>query len=105
MTDAPELIWAEPDGGDILVHNGDPALERLIATGYLYEYRRADLCADPALLAEAVEVLRFYADPTFNGYDVTVGDYGLSMETGKIIKDSGNRARAFIAKLENRHDR
>lgn len=40
---APDKIWAEPDGGDIIVHNGADDLEGLIATGCLYEYVRADL--------------------------------------------------------------
>ena len=41
--DMPVTIWAEPDGGDTTIHNGDPKLEALIATGYLYEYTRADI--------------------------------------------------------------
>ena len=53
---------------------------------------RADLCADPALLAEAVEVLRgllIAADGD------SYGDYFNAIEAGH----------AFLAKLENRHDR
>lgn len=50
--DAPERIWAEPDGGSILIHNGAPNLAGLIATGYLTEYIRVDL------MAELVEALR-----------------------------------------------
>lgn len=42
MTDAPERIWAEPDGSEIIIHNGAPDLKGLIATGYLHEYIRAD---------------------------------------------------------------
>ena len=36
--DAPETIWAEPDGDEILIHNGAEDLDQLIHTGYLYEY-------------------------------------------------------------------
>jgi hypothetical protein len=43
MTDAPEKIWAEPDGETLIIHNGDPDLERFIATGYLHEYTRTDI--------------------------------------------------------------
>ena len=50
--DAPERIWAEPDGDTILIHNGAPNLAGLIATGYLTEYIRVDL------MAELVEALR-----------------------------------------------
>ena len=55
---------------------------------------RADLCADPALLAEAVEVLRI----TLRFIENTESELGIKL-------DSGNRARAFLAKWENRHDR
>lgn len=45
MRNAPERIWAEldMDGEEILIHNGDPDLVRLIKTGYLNEYIRADI--------------------------------------------------------------
>lgn len=45
MTEAPERIWAEPDGDTIIVHNGAENLDDLIATGYLYEYVRKDVAA------------------------------------------------------------
>lgn len=96
--DAPERIWAfnaKQTGYRFYAAGPQPEFDNV-------EFRRADLCADPARLAEAVEVLRFYADPTFNGYDVTIRDYGLSVDTGEIIKDNGDRARAFLSKLENR---
>ena len=55
----------------------------------------ADLCADPALLAEAVEVLRD-----------AVAAWELHNETGDMMQGHwAGDARAFIAKLENRHDR
>ncbi|MEH6505034.1 MAG: hypothetical protein V7786_02075 [Sulfitobacter litoralis] len=56
MTEAPERIWAEPDGEDIIIHNGKPNLEALISTGYLSEYVRSDL-ARPMTVAEAAKVL------------------------------------------------
>lgn len=52
MSDAPEILWAEPDGDTIIIHNGASNLEALIATGYLTKYIRADL------MAELVEVLQ-----------------------------------------------
>ncbi|NGQ91494.1 hypothetical protein G5V65_11355 [Rhodobacter sp. HX-7-19] len=101
--DAPERIWAcrEPDwhSGE----TGSPLIggnwEDHDFTGHGAEYVRADLCADPALLAEAVEVLRECHD--------ALRDHGKQyphMVKGYTL-DAENRARAFIAKLENRHDR
>tara|TARA_R110000824_G_scaffold226132_4_gene413831 strand:- start:55 stop:324 length:270 start_codon:yes stop_codon:yes gene_type:complete len=43
MTNAPKKIWAEPDGETLIIHNGSPDLEGLIATGYIHEYTRADI--------------------------------------------------------------
>tara|TARA_R110002167_G_scaffold74809_9_gene209124 strand:+ start:1446 stop:1697 length:252 start_codon:yes stop_codon:yes gene_type:complete len=43
MSNAPETLWAEPDGDDILIRNGAVDLEALITTGDLYEYVRADI--------------------------------------------------------------
>lgn len=42
---APRTIWAEPDGDEVLIHNGAEDLEQLIHTGYLYEYIRCDIHA------------------------------------------------------------
>lgn len=50
---APETIWAEPDGDEILIHNGAEDLDQLIHTGYLYEYTRTDLL--DKRMAEAVK--------------------------------------------------
>ncbi len=47
--------------------------------------------------------LEFYADRGFDGYNVGIGDYGLSIEAGEIIKDGGDRARAALQ--ENTDDR
>lgn len=52
-----------------------------------------DLRAEVARLREALE---FYADKAFDGYDVSITDYGLSTELGEIIKDGGDRARAVL---------
>lgn len=49
-----------------------------------------------------VEALRFYADPTLDGYDVHVTDYGLSTDDGHIIKDGGEKARAALTAWENK---
>ena len=53
MTDAPDTMWIEPDGDDFIIHNGKKDLPDLIATGYLYEYIRADL--SDARVAQARE--------------------------------------------------
>lgn len=108
MTEAPEKIWAT---GWFL----DPTCrwwsdKRLGENAAQTEFRRADLCADPALLAEAVEVLRFYADEeNYRGRSITdpCGCCSSWYEPKIHIdgEDSGDRARAFIAKLEARHDR
>lgn len=57
------------------------------------------LAAQKALLKEAMETLRFYADEHYDGYDVCITDYGLSTENGPIITDGGDRARATLAKM------
>lgn len=68
----------------------EPQAEKLRA-----EYRtRADLCADPALLAEAVEVLRD-----------AVAAWELHNKTGDMMQGHwAGDARLFLNKLENRHD-
>lgn len=50
------------------------------------------------LVAELVEALEFYADRQYNGYDIEVTDYGLSINGGPIIKDGGDKARAALAR-------
>ena len=56
---------------------------------------RADLCADPALLAEAVEVLRD-----------AVAAWELHNKTGDMMQGHwAGDARFLLNKLENRHDR
>jgi hypothetical protein len=50
--------------------------------------------------AELVDALRFYADPDGDGYAANVTDYGLGLETGDIINDRGDRARALLARIE-----
>ena len=52
------------------------------------------------VVQELREALEFYADRSFTGYDIDIGDYGLSMKTGDIIKDEGDIARAALAKLD-----
>lgn len=68
--------------------------------GYASAMREVELAARVSAAPELLEALRFYADPSFDGYDVDVSDYGLSMKTGSIIKDAGDKARAAIAKAE-----
>ena len=64
------------------------------------QHEAADrLEAQEALLKEAMEALRFYADEHYDGYDIYITDYGLSTENGPIIADSGDLARATLAKL------
>ena len=62
MTDAPEKIWAEPDGETLIIHNGNSDLEALIATGYLHEYIRTDVAeARTDKLLELMRTSRFAA--------------------------------------------
>lgn len=72
MNEAPEIIWAEPDGiHDIIIHNGASNLDGLIATGYLTKYVRADRIEElEAKLERAVDGLMSLV----NAYDE--GDYG-----------------------------
>ncbi len=94
--DAPKRIWAwtfkDCDWKSAWTVADEDAPPH--ATAYI----RADIAAPD--LAELVEALRFYADPTYNGYDVNIGNYGLSMQAGEIIKDAGDRARAALAKIK-----
>lgn len=55
-----------------------------------------DLTPDPRVTA-LVQALEFYADPTIDGYDVEITDYGLSRKEGRIIQDGGDKARAALA--------
>ena len=48
-------------------------------------------------IAELEGALEFYADRRFDGYDVNITDYGISMDTGPIIKDAGDIARAALS--------
>ncbi len=79
----PERIWATEDAANF----GEDKFHTTRPMSGLTEYIRADLCADPALLAEAVEVLRgllIAADGD------SYGDYFNAIEAGH----------AFLAKLE-----
>jgi hypothetical protein len=80
-----------------------PHLSRVMWAGLAAaEKARADRAE--ALLKEAVEVLRFYADEGLDGYDIQVTDYGLSTQDGHIIKDGGDIARATLAKIKEAKD-
>lgn len=75
------------------------------------QFTRADLCAEPALLAEAVEVLRAITalDDTAEccGHGVC-GGYSPPECCGQPLYGldrAKNAATAFLSKLENRHDR
>lgn len=86
--DAPERIWATEDAANF----GEDKFHTTRPMSGLTEYIRADLCADPALLAEAVEALRtllIAADAD------SYADYFNAIEAGH----------AFMSKLDNRHDR
>ena len=52
-----------------------------------------------AALLKAEEALAFYEDKNGNGYDVEITDYGLSVKTGEIIKDAGDRASATLTEI------
>lgn len=104
--DAPERIWATEDAANF----GEDKFHTTRPMSGLTEYIRADLCADPALLAEAVEVLREartdlaayvdhdYPPETCATYPSVARQHHRDMELCRRID-------AFLAKLENRHDR
>ena len=102
MSDAPERISLELRQGlsdDFWSECRDPRYAKSEPVAYV----RADrLEAQEALLKEAMEALRFYADEHYDGYDVCITDYGLSTENGPIITDGGDRARATLTKLRSR---
>lgn len=86
MSEAPKDIWINWKAANAadLAYNEPPITQWDDVSQH---YRRADLCADPALLAEAVEVVRYL-----------LSDVDDDLASAQI-------ARAFLAKLENRHDR
>lgn len=100
----PERIWATEDAANF----GEDKFHTTRPMSGLTEYIRADLCADPALLAEAVEVLRAFAD-AMKAAQETTGTQTMGMlEAAAFYHLKGgsfHRARAFLSKLENRHDR
>lgn len=99
--DAPEKIalrWelgAAVTNGPLMTH---PDYTRFVS---------ADLCADPALLAEAVEVLRYVIDNACGAAEIKGNKLVIvcTNEEWEAHVAATNAARAFIAKLENRHDR
>ena len=98
--DAPERIWATEDAANF----GEDKFHTTRPMSGLTEYIRADLCADPALLAEAVEVLRPFAD---HAQDRQVDDpaWRDSYTMSIVVTVAELRAaRAFLSKLENRHE-
>ena len=90
---APERIWSSLDSFGFR-KSVSPYSQTLAKST---EYVRSDLfdalTAENARLRDALE---FYADKAFDGYDVSITDYGLSTELGEIIKDGGDRARAAL---------
>lgn len=94
-------IVTGPGGGIVSnVNDAEQPNARFIAAARDLVPAMADrLEAQEALLFEAMETLRFYADEHYDGYDIHITDYGLSTENGPIIKDSGERARATLAKM------
>ena len=85
------LIWS--GGGRQVGTAPISANARLIALAPTLAQETLDLRAKVARLRDALE---FYADKAFDGYDVSITDYGLSTELGEIIKDGGDRARAAL---------
>lgn len=72
MTNAPEKIWIEIDGDDILIHNNKPNLLELISTGFLLAYIRKD--RHDALLKQVREdALREAADACCHPTNVESG--------------------------------
>lgn len=93
---APERIWAEPDGEDIIIHNGAPDLAALIATGYLHEYTRTDI-HQAALdrIAELEGELGWYGEQALLARLIhSEGDIGRH----SLAEDGGKRARDVLAK-------
>ncbi|MBY6005390.1 hypothetical protein KUV62_15805 [Salipiger bermudensis] len=60
----------------------------------------ASLARELIAARRVVEALEFYADRSFDGYDVEITDYGISMSVGDIIKDGGDKARAALSAYE-----
>ena len=85
-----ERIWPERI---LTLHPQVKTFGEMVSHPERREYVRRDLCADPALLAEAVEVLRWIAETPAHEAGQTANEYHMQQ-----------RARAFIAKLENRHE-
>lgn len=84
-------VWSE-DGRKVGTAIMGPDA-RLIALAPTLAQEVLALRAEVARLREALE---FYADKAFDGYDVSITDYGLSTELGEIIKDGGDCARAAL---------
>lgn len=81
------MIWVNNPSSEVKTLKADMPTSLIgVANVLPITEHRADLCADPALLAEAVEVL---------GYLLSDVDDDLA---------SAQIARAFIAKLEARHE-
>ncbi|WP_434612143.1 hypothetical protein [Tabrizicola sp. M-4] len=94
MTYLVEVTAVQSAVREYLVHESSEIAQHVEQIIAAVPPARADLCADPALLAEAVEVLRM----------VDAWGHGLRHHTShesKMVKS----ARAFLSKLENRHDR
>jgi hypothetical protein len=74
------------------------ARERLAGDELLTKYSQVEARADrlDAMLKEAEEVVRFYADEGGNGFATRCG------HRGHILNDDGDKARAFLARLEAR---
>lgn len=99
--DAPEQIWAWTGRDNARRWHSAPTSRDCT------EYRRADLCADPALLAEAVEVLRAFADAMKAAQETTGTQTMGLLEAAAFYHLKGgsfHRARAFLSKLENCHE-
>jgi hypothetical protein len=89
------VVSAEPDIADVEAV-GDPSAWLFHSPSHSSHVeidRIAALSAENERLRKALE---FYADRGFDGYDVDVTSYGISMEKGAIIKDGGDIARAAL---------
>lgn len=86
MGEAPEKIWAEPDGDDIIVHK-DP---EIMWTGYLHEYTRTDI-HKAALAEKDAEIARLRAQ--LDGSATTPAD---AARVPEIVLIGGNHLALHI---------
>ena len=95
MTETDELVARLREGFNMAAQ--EEAAARLEAQSTALTAAHEALDAQRERIAELEGALEFYADRRFDGYDVNITDYGISMDTGPIIKDAGDIARAALS--------